>query len=221
MKQNSIPVIHVWQQDDGFQLAKIRNKAIASCNYEYIIQIDGDLILHKHFIKDHLFLRKKKHFVAGGRVLLSPDTTQVLFENESIDIRKHSANNKNYFNSLRIVWLQKFISDKYKSSHKNRYYVKGCNMAFWKEDLLHVNGYNEAFAGWGREDSELAIRLANAGINKLFLKFGGISYHLYHKEVCREMEAENTRLMRETEKNHITWAAKGLQQYVEQAIGVG
>jgi glycosyltransferase involved in cell wall biosynthesis len=215
-KENPIPLKHVWQEDNGFQLSKIRNKAIAACQTEYIIQIDGDLILHKDFIKDHLYIRQKHNFVTGGRVLLSTITTNALFNHQSIDIKTHSVKNKNFFNGLRIPTLQKFMSEKYKSSKKNRFYVKGCNMSFWKEDLLKVNGYNEAFVGWGREDSELAIRLINAGINKLFLKFGGISYHLYHKESSREMEAHNIILMKKTETNRITWAEKGLQQYVEQ-----
>src|SRR5687768_10761216 len=40
-----VPILHVWQPDQGFQLSRIRNKAIARATKEYIIQIDGDLIL--------------------------------------------------------------------------------------------------------------------------------------------------------------------------------
>ena len=36
----------------GFRLASIRNKAIAKASKEYIIQIDGDIVLHKDFVKD-------------------------------------------------------------------------------------------------------------------------------------------------------------------------
>ena len=42
-----VPLIHVWQEDDGFRLAKIRNKCIACARYEYIIQIDGDIKMGK------------------------------------------------------------------------------------------------------------------------------------------------------------------------------
>ena len=87
-------------------------------------------------------------------------------------------------------------------------------MAFWKEDLLKVNGYNESFFGWGREDSELAIRLMNAGIKKQFIKMGGICYHLYHKEASREMEEKNTQMMEDAIRNKITWSEKGVSQYL-------
>lgn len=36
-------------------------------------------------------------------------------------------------------------------------------MAFWRDDVVRVNGYNEAIEGWGREDSELAARLQQSG----------------------------------------------------------
>jgi predicted glycosyltransferase involved in capsule biosynthesis len=87
-------------------------------------------------------------------------------------------------------------------------------MAFWKKDLLLVNGYNESFSGWGREDSEIAIRLMNAGIKKQFLKMGGICYHLYHPEASRELEQRNRQMMADAIKNKMTWAGKGLDQYL-------
>ena len=45
-KKSSLQVIHSWQEDKGFRVAKSRNKAIAKSKCEYIILIDGDVILH-------------------------------------------------------------------------------------------------------------------------------------------------------------------------------
>jgi predicted glycosyltransferase involved in capsule biosynthesis len=86
-------------------------------------------------------------------------------------------------------------------------------MAFWKEDLLKVNGYNESFTGWGREDSELAIRLINAGIRKKFLKMGGITYHIYHKEASKELEPRNVQMMQRAINEGHTHTVKGIDQY--------
>ncbi|MFM7720217.1 MAG: glycosyltransferase, partial [Sediminibacterium sp.] len=41
----TINIIHVWHEDNGFRLAAIRNKSISMAQSEYIIQIDGDIIL--------------------------------------------------------------------------------------------------------------------------------------------------------------------------------
>ncbi len=71
-----VKILHIWQPDEGFQLAKIRNKAFAVASNSYIIQIDGDLILHPHFVKDHLSLAKKQHFITGSRAILKEETTK-------------------------------------------------------------------------------------------------------------------------------------------------
>ena len=70
-----IPFIHVWHEDNGFRLAEIRNKAIARASSDYIIQIDGDIIIHKHFIKDHLEFAKKGTFVRASRSYINEKTS--------------------------------------------------------------------------------------------------------------------------------------------------
>lgn len=41
----------------------------------------------------------------------------------------------------------------------------GCNMSFFKADFDKLDGFNENFIGWGREDSEFVARfLFNKGI---------------------------------------------------------
>jgi predicted glycosyltransferase involved in capsule biosynthesis len=83
-------------------------------------------------------------------------------------------------------------------------------MAFWREDLLRVNGYNEDIVGWGREDSDISQRLINSGVKKRFLKFGGIEYHLYHKENDKSLDASNIALMERTAREHISWIPNGI-----------
>ena len=73
---------------------------------------------------------------------------------------------------------------------------------------------NEDFSGWGREDSEIAIRLMNSGVKKQFLKFGGVAYHLFHKEASRELEAKNIAMMNDAIKNGTMRAIEGLSQYI-------
>ena len=45
-KDSDLNIIHSWQEDIGFRAAKARNKAIAKSSGDYIILIDGDIILH-------------------------------------------------------------------------------------------------------------------------------------------------------------------------------
>jgi hypothetical protein len=89
-------------------------------------------------------------------------------------------------------------------------------MAFWRSDLLRVNGFNERFTGWGREDSELVVRLTNAGVRRRKLKFGGIVYHLWHSEQPRESVARNDALLDDVRRSAISWCVDGLDRYLAQ-----
>lgn len=214
-KHFPVNIKHVWHADDGFRLAAIRNKAIAATTSDYIVQIDGDLILHPFFISDHLEIKKPGYFVAGSRVMLSEKATEQLIGNSSINVKSYGAPKWNA-NAIRNPLLKKFLANRYKAKGRFRFYVKGCNMAFFKDDLLKVNGYNEAFTGWGSEDREIAIRLINAGVKKQFLKNAGICYHLYHLSPSKSEEPRNQNLMQEAIDLHLTWADAGLNKYIQK-----
>jgi glycosyltransferase involved in cell wall biosynthesis len=83
-KKSKLNIIHIWHEDQGFRLAEIRNKAIENAKFEYIIQVDGDVILHKNYIKDHIKNAKKNSFLTGPRVLVSKETTITTLKNETI-----------------------------------------------------------------------------------------------------------------------------------------
>ncbi len=208
-----VPIIHIWQPDEGFRVAKIRNKAFAKASGDYIIQIDGDVMLERHYIEDHLLLAEHGFFTTGSRVLLSQKLSASILKNKQTSISLFSGGAINVLNGLRIRALSHLIAKDYKTKKNSQFYVKGCNMAFWRADLIKVNGYDETFEGWGREDSNLAIYLINAGVYKKFLKLGGVVYHIYHKESSRDREQLNIKMMEESISNRIAWAERGIDQY--------
>lgn len=212
-KDFPVPLIHVWQQDEGFQLSKIRNKAIVKASKAYIVQIDGDLILEKNFIEDHLKFAKSGSFVSGTRVNMSSALSAKLIRESSISVSVFSKGITNFLNGVKLPFLTRFLAARYKAG--NIAYVRGCNMAFWKTDLMKVNGYNEAIVGWGREDSELAIRLANAGVKKRIIKFAAITFHIYHPEIARTHLSVNDGILNQTLKNVIRTCDLGISQYLE------
>ena len=91
--------------------------------------------------------------------------------------------------------------------------VRGCNLAIWREDLVAVNGYNEAFVGWGREDSELSLRLMNAGLKRVDVRGWAICYHLWHPPVSREDLQANDRLLADATAQNARRCALGLDQH--------
>lgn len=206
----ALNIVHVWHEDNGFRLAAIRNKAISMAQSDYIIQIDGDIILDQYFIADHLSIKAVGYFVTGSRLLLGKKITAVLLASEKVNFAALRWQGKNFFNTLRIPFFMRLLQNHYKIKGKHLDYVKGCNMAFWKSDLYLVNGYDESFIGWGREDSDICIRLIHAGVQKKFIKFCAVQYHLHHPLASRDQIEANDVLIEQNKLQRISFCKDGL-----------
>lgn len=206
-----IPLIHVWHEDNGFRLAAIRNKAMAAAKHDYIIQIDGDIIINKNFVKDHLMHAQKGQFLFGTRVNIKQAFLQKLFIKKKIHFNFFSKGIKKRFRTIRIPIYTKFIKQNHTVSPK----LRGCNMSFWKNDIIKINGYNEKFIGWGGDDSELGYRLHKSGIAGRRLKHAGIEYHIYHPEASSKSNTENNEItLRETFEKESFFTNDGINKYL-------
>lgn len=205
-----IPIIHIWHEDLKNRKPAIMNKAIAAAKYEYIVEIDGDIIMHKHFIKDHLSMAKKGLFLYGSRVSIKKDIVSKIFRNKQITFNFFSKGIKKRGRTLRVPFLSHFQKEEVKRSSK----LRGCNMSFWRNDFIKVNGFNEDLVGWGIDDSEMIQRLLNIGIKGKRLKFRGIAYHIYHKEQDKSHIGLNQLIENQTTVEKITYIEKGINQYL-------
>jgi len=209
-KNSSIKVVHSWQEDRGFRVAKSRNKAIAKSSYEYIILVDGDVILHEKFIEDHLNHAEPSFFVQGSRALLNDAATKKILRNQNKNISLFSRGLKNRKNFIYSVFLSRiFISRK---NHLNG--IKTCNLAFYKSDCIKVNGFNNDIEGWGREDSEFVVRLLNNGINRKTIHFNLIQFHLWHQGSSREALQKNDLTLQKAINSKLNWCDNGINQYL-------
>ena len=205
----SLPIIHSWQEDKGCRIPHSRNRAISKSNYEYIIMIDGDTILHEDFIKDHKKFAQLGLYIQGSRVLLQSEFSRSLIKKGLFDKPSfYLSNAKNKINMFRVPFLTKLMSY---SKNQNINRIRGCNFSLFKEDILKVNGFNEEITTWGREDSEFVQRLFNIGVFKQHLKFSGIQYHLFHKE--RKHNNTNNKILEKTIKNNTSWSNVGIDRY--------
>lgn len=210
-----VPVIHIWQKDKGFRKSKILNKTIASSNADYIIQIDGDVILHPEFIRDHVRFAEKNYFVVGSRGLLKKEFSLDLLNKCTLpSISKLRTNSNSILNTIRNNIASNYFRHRYKVSGRHKYYAKGCNMAFWKADIIAVNGYNEVLTGWGHEDEELVVRFMNNGVQKQFLKMGGIVFHIWHTLYSRKEEDYHYNIIDQAIKRKIKKCEHGIDQYL-------
>lgn len=209
-KMSSVPVFHSWQEDRGFRAAASRNRAIALSRYDYIILVDGDIFLHKEFIRDHVGLGKKRQFIQGSRVLLTPESSRERIRQGAISVDFFDKGLKNRISSIHSVILAKIFS-RQKNFLEG---IKTCNMSFFREDCIEVNGFNENFTGWGREDSEFAARLMNNQVQRLTVKCLAIGYHLWHMEISRASLSKNDAILHNTVVNRIKWCDNGIDKYL-------
>ncbi len=210
-EESPVPIVHVWHEDRGFRKTEILNKALAKASGEYIIQIDGDVVMSPHFISDHLELAESGCFVCGSRVKLSEETTERILSSGRFSLSVWNMPLSFVANSFRSRLLRHFLAWRYarKIDH-----LRGCNMAFWRSDLLRVNGYNEDLTQWGHEDGEIAYRLHFAGVRKKALKMGGNVYHLHHKEASRGNEDRHLSELERVKNGHIDWCDNGIDKYL-------
>lgn len=212
-KDFPVPLHYIYQEDRGFRVAKIRNKCIAKAGGEYIIQIDGDIFLHPDFIKDHIENAREGCFLKGGRVQLGEALTkEICADRKSRPIKFFTSGiEKKRANTLRNRGLGKYLAPRYR---KNRDNVLGCNMSFFKKDFVKVNGYDESFEGWGGEDLDFSFRLRNAGVDRRYLKFCGLTYHLWHREAPKDRSDENHAVAYSNRENGVVRAKKGVDRYL-------
>jgi len=202
------PVHHVWHTDRGFRAAAIRNKAIAKSTGDYIVSLDGDCIPERHFIKDHTRLAGRGFFYQGRRMLVSRGLSAAFdFSRANTFWKKlkllFSGQIGNGHHMARLPWLPPIVSTSLDG-------VMSCNMGFFKADLLAVNGFNEDFEGWGREDSELAVRLFSYGLRRKSHPFMAICFHLWHAENDRSKLPDNDDLLANVRASGIYYCHNGI-----------
>lgn len=206
--QTTITVNHYWHEDKGFRKTIIMNEALSFAKGDYIIQIDGDIILHPHFIEDHLKEAKNGFYIKGSRSMLSENRSRQILKSKDVQIHPLTSGVGSKINASRLPLLSfLFRGDKYKSNN-----LRGCNFSFWKQDFIAVNGYNNDLEGWGHEDIELAARLTNFGLKQRQLKLKAVCFHLFHKINPRHNEDLNYKKYLEVVEDRIIQCKNGIKK---------
>ncbi|WP_300456966.1 glycosyltransferase family 2 protein [Desulfobacula sp.] len=190
-----IRIKYVWQADMGFRAARVRNMAIKASREAYLLLLDGDCIPDKHFVRDHMELAQKGCFFQGKRVLVNPSVEKKFNHrscNSKIKLMVHAFKREisNRHHIFRMSFFPSYTTGKLSG-------VRSCNMGLFREDIKAVNGFNHDFEGWGREDSELVVRLFKYGLKRKENPFKAICFHLWHHENIRKDLARNDRLLRQ------------------------
>jgi glycosyltransferase involved in cell wall biosynthesis len=210
-----LPLRHVWQEDQGFRAARARNLGTLNAKGDYIIFLDGDCVPQRNFISQHRKLAQRGYLVQGSRILLDQAATervlgqhidlQTLGAGEKLAWRRSGALNK-------VVPLLLTLPDIGRTSKRFTWRrIKSCNLAVWRSDLDLVNGFDESFLGWGHEDSDLVLRLYNAGVQRKDGAYATEVLHLWHRENARDQETSNRKVVLQRHADGTILAVKGLR----------
>ena len=190
-----VPLVHVWHEDRGFRAAEIRNRAILKSRGAYCIFLDGDCLARYDFVAAHRALAERGWFVTGNRALLSPELTARVLR-DGIAVERWSLSDW-FWQRLRggINRLSAIIGIPLGPLRKIRRHAwrgaRSCNLAIWRADFDAVDGFDADYIGWGKEDSDIIVRLIRAGVGRKDGNFATGVVHLWHDEANRNRLAAN------------------------------
>ena len=197
---------HLWQENQGFRKCRILNRGLREARGSTMVFLDGDCVPHRHFVRDHLENQETGRYLAGRRVELGPKLSSWL---TPMRVRK------GFFDYPGIQMVQSmFLKD---SEHLQRTIrvtapslrkilkmeriddLKGCNYSVSRADLEAVNGFDEEYEGYGREDTDIEVRLQHLGLKIKSLKGLALQFHVWHPR--RAFTASNDTRLEELKKS--------------------
>jgi glycosyltransferase involved in cell wall biosynthesis len=193
------PLRHVWQEDRGFRLAEIRNRAITASAGDYLVFLDGDCVARPDFVAAHRALAEPGYFVGGNRALLSEKLTLDILA-RSLEPEHWSlgawAAHRALGDINRLLPLMSLPLGPLRKRHASEWEgVRGGNFAFHRADFERVDGFETSFVGWGLEDSDIVIRMIRAGVRRKDGRFATGVLHLWHPAADRaRLSANRTKL---------------------------
>ena len=184
-KKSPVPIKHFWQEDMGYRLSRVRNGAIKIAEGDIVVFTDGDCCLLPDFVSNHRKVAEPGCFVTGKRVFLKRRFTEFVMK-KRFSFHKWprillfmlglmgQCNRPFQFAPLpqnkKSLWAHQKCWKK----------AQGCNIAAFRNDILAIGGFDEAYEGHGLEDSDFVLRMIRSGVKRKSVEYCSPVLHLYH-----------------------------------------
>lgn len=215
-----VPIKHVRHEHDGFRGAEIRNRGIRAGAGKYCIFLDGDCLPRADFVGTHRALAESGWFVTGNRILLSREFTQnVLANGLAVEtwslaalVRERLRGGVN-----RLLPALRLPLGPLRKLPRDWRGVQSCNLAVARSDLDRIDGFDASYTGWGREDSDLVVRLLHAGVRRKDGRLATGVLHLWHERSDRSQLPANEAKLDQSIRDDRVRALRGVSSLVDEA----
>ncbi len=223
-KSRGLPVEHCWHEDRGYRKSVIMNQAVRAVTQSLCIFTDGDCVPLEGFVRDHVRYAEPGFILAGPRMLGDQALTQSLESGEDTCLGRSF-----------LWWVEQRLRGRVnrllplihlpdgawrKSSPRKWEWVRGCNFSVETEHVWRVGGFEENLFGWGPDDSDIAVRMINAGVRVKSLRFAAPVLHLWHQEESRVTLEQNLAYLHAALAEQRTRAAAGFSDEEIAARGI-
>ena len=219
---NTVPLQHIWHEDEGFRKCRILNKALIAANGDYIVMTDGDCVPRHDFIAMHRRYAKPGHFLSGGYFKLPMSTSEKITRE---DIETGRCFDKPWLIANGVKPSIKFMkltagpisSRLFNALTPTNRSWNGHNASCFKEDAFRVNGFDERMR-YGGLDAEFGWRLKHSGIKAKQIRYSAICVHLDHARgyVNDEDWRQNRKIRHKTVNEKLTRTPAGIEQLLAE-----
>lgn len=180
IKDTSFSVKYIWQEDLGFRKTRALNNGVREANGDILLFLDQDVIIPfdlikviKNNLKKGIFIPFKIYWMTENE---RKNFNNLEFEYSQLVLRKEELKKiKRRTIASKIKNLKYYLGLKDRGSN-----IVGAAYALFKEEYIMINGYDEEYRSWGKEDDDLSWRLYKAGIKSKHLLLEYPIIHLWH-----------------------------------------
>lgn len=164
------PLTYHWRENDCCP-ARSRNLGAKLAQYPGLVFIDADVLLNPFALAYYsTYLNQPGRHIYYGYYGREPRLAHSLW---------YSVHPAHWWDERYILDPQGWPELKEEVLHHPWHYAWSGNFGILKSTFESIQGFNEAFIGWGREDNEFALRASQADI-QLNFTLDSWGEHLWH-----------------------------------------
>jgi len=176
---------------------------------DYVVFLDGDCLPASRFVADHESLAERGTFVQGRRAFVREEKVSDLLGGKTT-LLKLMLTGQVHGLLKGIRWPMPIVR-----RNQGQRGLIGCNLGIWRDDLVTVNGFDEAYEGWGiGEDSDLGSRLYHLGRQRKFVYGRALVFHLDHPQLNKAHVPQSLQRLQETLATKKIRCELGLNQHL-------